>query len=74
MDFDQKNCKTCKFFEEDRSECRYNPPMVVPMPRQEKISGQMKIGSASLYPPVVPEMWCGKHVPKLQRVQNNGEN
>lgn len=55
----KRACATCNFVFDSRLtkviECRFNPPMVVPL-----MSAQGLTGAASLYPPTKLESWCGK--------------
>lgn len=54
-----KQCKTCQHFQEERGECRLNPPIF--------ISGFAAYWS---FPKVTPVEWCSHWVPSVQLVEN----
>lgn len=55
-------CVDCRFSAHDKDGtlgCRYDPPtaQIVQIPGK---FGQMQTQTASLFPPVQPDMWCAK--------------
>ncbi len=56
-----RTCDTCKFCSVIDNECRYNPPMAVPIP--DGMSGKVKIFG---FFPASNNRWCGKYEPKIE--------
>lgn len=44
-------CVSCRYYHEETSACRRNPPQIVVNPEDGE--------PASLFPPILPEEWCG---------------
>ncbi len=62
------NCLSCKFYlpvSDDQGLCRRYPPtaQVIPMPKTNLMAGrnEMQLQTASNFPPVSGEGWCGEH-------------
>jgi|WetSurMetagenome_2_1015567.scaffolds.fasta_scaffold1492850_1 hypothetical protein len=46
-------------------QCLCNPPQVVVLPQQDRITGQMSLNVQSIFPPVTVDMRCGLFEPLI---------
>ena len=63
-------CGNCRWSEYENDEqqsgmCHFNPPAVVTIPQQDRITGQVKINVQSVFAPVDRLSWCAHwmHIP-----------
>lgn len=63
-------CESCHFAEfqydsenGDQIFCHEKPPVPIPVPSQNQITGQVGISIQIIFPMVKPELWCGKWKP-----------
>ncbi len=64
-------CGNCRFsvFEDVQQQnglCHLNPPAVVTIPQQDRLTGQVKIGIQSVFAPVDRLSWCGQFAAAIQ--------
>jgi hypothetical protein len=53
-------CDNCHFaaFQGEAGTCRANPPSVVPLPQQDRLTGGVVIAIHSIFPSVMRDTWC----------------
>jgi len=57
-----KTCETCLAFNEPDSECRRKAPVMVPVPAQGLMPGQVGFVSLGMYPATKKDKWCAEHL------------
>lgn len=74
---DRDDCCTNCFYavfdtpEAEAGQCHANPPHVVTIPNQDRITGQVTVGVQSLFPPVGRAAWCGMFEPAIEAEPEN---
>lgn len=61
QDIKLDRCCNCLFYNERNNECRYNPPVAVPIMKQGIAGGDQHMSAAGIFPAANPDFWCGKH-------------
>lgn len=64
-------CGTCRYsvYEDAQQQngvCHLNPPQVITIPSQDRITGQVKIGIQSVFAPVDRLSWCAQWKPAIE--------
>ena len=67
-------CPTCLFFNAQIKSCCYNPPLAVPLMSQAVAGGRPRLDAGSIFPPVLPDWWCGKYQPIQYRETDDAGN
>ncbi len=64
MSYDVESCARCRHWNAKERECWRYPPMALPMPRPNPLTGEIKIGVTGVHPPVPDTWWCGEFAAK----------
>ena len=64
-------CGTCRYsvYEDEQQQtgvCHFNPPQVITIPSQDRITGQVKIGIHSVFASVDRLSWCAQWQPAIE--------
>lgn len=56
------NCRWAEYEDDEQRSgmCHFNPPAVVTIPQQDRITGQVKINVQSVFAPIDRLSWCAQ--------------